>query len=240
MNVAIIGASSEIAFNLWKIITEKGNNCILTSSDPQKCSLYPEEVRSSIQQMDITSFENIERVIARWHQVNVLVYCPGIIGFKPLITITDDEIIRFFNINVFGFIRVVREAVRQKKISEGGSILAISSAGTRVPLMAACLYTASKGALESTVRALAVELAHLSIRVNAIAPSIILTEKVKQNREKAKNTPLEHTIEYQDKKHLLGVLTPEHVAYAIYNIFCTDNYPLTGQVILLDSGFSIT
>ena len=94
-------------------------------------------------------------------------------------------------------------------------------------------YTAAKGAIASMTRSMAVEYAPDKIRVNAIAPSVILTDRVKKLLEASPE------IETISKTHLLGLGEPIHVAELAVYLAGDESAITTGQVIPVDSGVTI-
>ena len=84
--------------------------------------------------------------------------------------------------NLGGVVNTCRAALRPMMKARAGSIVAVSSVAARSPGRGQSNYAASKGAVESFARALAVELAPRSIRVNAVAPGVIETEMTAEVR----------------------------------------------------------
>lgn len=238
-HLLIIGASSEISYNLYTLAKDKNYHITLTSSNPEKCDMYPQEIKSKIIKLNLESYEEVVKSLSISYPVDYLLFSPGLLKFKPLQAISDEDLIFYFNVNVFGFIRIVKMLVEKKLIKEGGSIVAISSVGADFPLNGALLYTASKSALNGAIRALAVELAPKKIKVNGVSPGIVLTSKVIEFQKKVLQTPLESTVTAQQKRHLLGMSTPSQIAQFIFNAFFENSANITGQVIAVDGGFSI-
>jgi 3-oxoacyl-[acyl-carrier protein] reductase len=106
---------------------------------------------------------------------NVLVNNAGVFKFEPFEAITEREFHREFDINVFGTILVTQEALRYFPRS-GGSIINISSIASENPVPNSCLYSATKGAIDTVTMALAKELGPRNIRVNTVAPGLVDTE----------------------------------------------------------------
>ena len=94
-------------------------------------------------------------------------------------------------------------------------------------------YTAAKGAIASMTRSMAAEYAPEKIRVNAIAPSVTLTDRVKKL---LKASPEIETI---SKTHLLGLGEPIHVAELAVYLAGDESAITTGQIIPVDSGVTV-
>jgi len=81
----------------------------------------------------------------------------GVYSFAPLENLTETEVHRQFDTNVFGLLFACREAARYFS-GEGGSIINIGTIGTKLNVPDSVIYTATKGAVDSITRVLANEL----------------------------------------------------------------------------------
>ncbi len=118
-------------------------------------------------------FTEAARVYGR---VDVLVNNAGVYDFQPVGNTTLELFRRHMELNVFGYLLAVKEAL--KVMPDGGSIVNMSSTVTLFGPDNASIYTATKGAIDGLTRALATELAWRRIRVNAIKPGVVETEGV--------------------------------------------------------------
>jgi 3-oxoacyl-[acyl-carrier protein] reductase len=118
----------------------------------------------------------IDAAIANYGRLDILVNNSGVYEFAPIEAITEEAFHRMFNINVLGALLTTQAAV--KHLSEGGSIINIGSAASRLTPAASAVYSGTKGALDAITGALARELAPRKIRVNSINPGMIETEGV--------------------------------------------------------------
>jgi 3-oxoacyl-[acyl-carrier protein] reductase len=116
----------------------------------------------------------IEAAIKNYGRLDILVNNSGVYEFAPLEAVTEENFHKTFNINVLGAILVTQAAVRH--MSNGGSIINIGSAVSRLTPPNSTVYTASKGALDAVTGVLSRELGPKKIRVNTINPGIIETE----------------------------------------------------------------
>ena len=106
---------------------------------------------------------------------SVLVNNAGIFEFGPIGEVTEAQFHRHFDINVFGTMLAVQEALKHFP-AQGGSIVNISSIASESPVPNSSLYAASKGAIDTLTLALAQELGPRNIRVNMVAPGYTDTE----------------------------------------------------------------
>jgi 3-oxoacyl-[acyl-carrier protein] reductase len=116
----------------------------------------------------------IDAAIKNYGHLDILVNNSGVYEFAPVESITEDQFHRLFNINVLGLLLTTQAAV--KHLKEGGSIINIGSAVSRLKPASSAVYTATKGAVDAITGVFAKEFAARKIRVNSINPGIVETE----------------------------------------------------------------
>ena len=127
--------------------------------------------------------ETCERMVAaavdRLGSVDILVNNAATFAVRPLIDAEAAEAARFFAVNAIGPLNGAR-AFAKWAIGHGrrGAIVNVSSIAAGRPVPGLSLYSASKAALESLTRSMAVEWAGKGLRVNAVAPGHVKTEGV--------------------------------------------------------------
>jgi len=132
-------------------------------------------------QADVSKRADVKRLFeetkARLGPPSILVNNAGVYKFGPLETVTEEEFHRHFDLNVLGTILATQEAVRAFD-GAGGSVINLSTMSSTNPVPNSVVYSASKGAIDTITRALALDLADRNIRVNAIAPGMTESEGV--------------------------------------------------------------
>jgi 3-oxoacyl-[acyl-carrier protein] reductase len=127
----------------------------------------------------VTSIEDMERIFnettKQFGKLDILVNNAGIYAFSPLEQITEADFNNQFGVNVLGTLLSTQQALKHFN-GNGGSVINISSVVSTGPVLHSTVYSATKGAVDTLTKALAIELAPKGIRVNAIAPGMTVTE----------------------------------------------------------------
>jgi len=180
-----------------------------------------------------TGLETLKELLANSDEtLSGLVHCAATGVHRPFVELTTRHWEWTFALNVRAFYELVQLLL--PRLARGSTILAISSEGAVRAIPSYTFVGASKGALESCARHLAVELAPRGIRVNSLSPGSVLTEAwdAFPNREER----LEETI----RRSPLGRLTtPEEVASAA-QFLCSDAAAaIIGHTLVVDGGKGI-
>lgn len=159
-------------------------------------------------------------------------HAAGIAPVLPLKALSSKVLHDVFDINFFSFMELTKYFIKPK-FSTGGSIVAISSVSALAGWQGLSAYGASKGALISAVKSLAVELAPRKYRVNTIAPSNIKTEML----EKMLAMLSDDEVAKVEAKQPLGFGKPEDVANAAAFLLSSASSFITGTVLVVDGGY---
>jgi len=163
-----------------------------------------------------------------------LAHCAGIHLVKPLKFMEPKDYQLIFESNI-GVAFNLSKAFCQKRIaSKPASIVFISSAAAIKGQAAIAAYAASKGALISLTRSLAIELAQDGIRVNCVVPGVVQTAMT----EKLFDKMTEQQIQTMTKMHPLGLGKAEDVAHAIAYLLSDASRWMTGTSLVIDGGYS--
>jgi NAD(P)-dependent dehydrogenase (short-subunit alcohol dehydrogenase family) len=118
--------------------------------------------------------------------------------------------------------------------SGGGSVINMSSNLALMGVAGRDCYTAAKGAIAALTRSMAVEFAPSGVRVNAIAPSATMTDRVRKLL--AGNPALDKLA----NAHLLGLIEATDIANMALFLASDESRVVTGQVYPVDSGVTIS
>jgi 3-oxoacyl-[acyl-carrier protein] reductase len=116
----------------------------------------------------------IKAAVQNFGRLDILVNNSGVYGFATIEEITAEQYRHMFDINVLGLLFTTQAAA--KHLGEGGSVINIASAITKVLPPASAVYSGTKGAVDAITGVLAKEFGPRKIRVNAILPGVVETE----------------------------------------------------------------
>lgn len=115
------------------------------------------------------------QVVAYFGQLNIVCSNSGVVSFGHIKDVTEEEYDRVMNINTRGQFFVAREAY--KHLSVGGRLIMMGSiTGQAKGVPKHTLYSGSKGAIETFIRCMAIDMGDKKITVNCIAPGGIKTD----------------------------------------------------------------
>jgi enoyl-[acyl-carrier protein] reductase III len=140
------------------------------------------------------------------------------------------------NVNARAFLFAAQRAVPLMEKRGGGHVVAISSPGGSRVMPDYIAVGASKAALESLTRYLAVELAPQNIIVNAVSPGLVLTDALKHFAVLSDPQVIERAVQNTPAGR---VVTPEDVAEVVAFLCSPGAFMIRGQVIVIDGGFTL-
>jgi NAD(P)-dependent dehydrogenase (short-subunit alcohol dehydrogenase family) len=144
-----------------------------------------------------------------------------------------EEFWRVIRLDLWGMFLGCRFGIPAIIASGGGSVINMSSTVALMGIPGRDCYTAAKGGVAAMTRSMAVEFAP-KVRVNAIAPSVTLTERVR--RLVAGNAALSKMAD----DHLLGLIEPEEIAAMALFLASDESAKVTGHIHPVDAGIIIS
>jgi NAD(P)-dependent dehydrogenase (short-subunit alcohol dehydrogenase family) len=174
--------------------------------------------------------------------IDVLVNNAGIYEPVSLVETPFDTWNRVMQVNLYGAIHCSREAGRlMVRQGRGGAIVNVSSIHGVRGVPDSTSYDVAKGGLNQLTRSLAVELAPHAIRVNADAPGFIDTAMAARDGQSEHETDdFKTTYVGRRKIPLARPAVPAEVATAVLFLASDDASYITGQILGVDGGLSIT
>lgn len=182
---------------------------------------------------DLNIDDEIERICKELPVLDGIIYCAGINEYIPFKFINRKKMSDIFNTNYFSQMLLSQKLFKSKKINKGASLVFVSSISSLLGVSATVLYASSKAAINASVRVMANELSSQKIRVNAICPGIVKTPMIVDNEI------LEESLIEQEKQYPLGLGTPQDVSGAIIFHLSDESRWLTGNIMVLDGGFTL-
>ena len=140
-----------------------------------------------------------------------------------------EEFWRTIGVDLFGTFLGCRFAIPHMERGGGGSIINTTSIRALIGTAGADAYSAAKGGVLTLTRSLAMQWHTAKIRVNAIGPGVVATERVR-----AMLKPDDQIV----KKSLMGVLEPDDIAYLALYLASDESRKITGAILPAESGAS--
>ena len=179
---------------------------------------------------DVADKAAVQQAFAAIADVDILVCNAGIMHFGLLSSMEETAWDRIFDVNVKGIYNCVNAAMPSFLRKHSGSILTVSSMWGQVGASCEAAYSATKGAVIALTKALAKELGPSGIRVNCVAPGVILTDM-------CANVDPEVLSAMAEEAPVGRNGTPEDVATAM--VYLADAAFITGQVLPVNGGLVI-
>lgn len=180
---------------------------------------------------DVASQEAVQQAFSQIPEVDILI-CNAGIAHNALMSMTEEAVWdRLFAVNVKGIYNCVNAAMPCFLKKQAGCVVTVSSMWGRVGASCEAAYSATKGAVIALTKALAKELGPSGIRVNCVAPGVILTDMC------AEVDP--QILEEMGQEACVGRNgRPEDVAKAM--VYLAEAEFVTGHVLSVDGGYAIS
>ncbi len=172
-----------------------------------------------------TAIDNIEG------KIDILINGAGIYFEQPLEKMAEEDYRRMTDVNIKGVMNLTAAAI--PKLAEGGTIINIASDAALHGNYGCPLYCASKGAVVSLTKALALDLAP-KVRVNCVCPGDVETPMLSAQLAAGGYTREDLLSEYPLKK----IASADDIAHVICAIASPENAFMTGSIIPVDGGLT--
>ena len=234
--IFITGASSGIGESISIETSKMGANVIINGRDKERLNNTFTQLSGNCNKQivaNLAEVDSIDFLADNLPNIDGIVLCAGMIKTLPAKNIVDSAILEIFQTNLFSSIQLIRRLLKQKKINKGGSIVLISSISTINAKAGNALYSATKGALNSYGKVLALELASQRIRVNSIQPGFI------KSRILDGGAITHEQMEENIKRYPLGVGKPSDIAFACIYLLSDAAEWVTGSIFTIDGGVTL-
>ena len=244
--VFVTGGASGIGRAVAERLTNEGSSVVVADSDVENGHETCESIASAggrviFQEIDVRDRSSIrsaaDNASSQLGGITGLVNCAGVVTMTSLADLTEEEWDLVIDVNLKGTWLVTQEVARDIATAGGGSVVNISTVEAEVVVSSAgyCQvhYNASKGGVKMLTKALAVELAKFSIRVNAVAPGPIATDFVS-----LEGITAPETLEALKGRLLIPRIgQPEDVASAVSFLLSDESSWITGVHLPIDGGW---
>ena len=237
----VTGGTSGIGRALSLGLAEAGADVVASARRKEQVDSTADEIEArgrktlSIQS-DVCDRASLESLAAATLQtfgkVDILINCAGIIRRTPTLTLAEEEWNSILNTNLTGTLRACQVFGKHMLERGYGRIINIASLNSFVALTEVTAYAASKAAIVSLTRSLAVEWSKKGVTVNAIAPGVFRTEL---NANLLDSTPRGQELLMRTPMGRFGK-TEELIGAAVFLASDGASF-VTGQTLPVDGGF---
>jgi len=237
----VVGGTSGIGRAIAHGFAEAGADVIPTSRRAEQVEAAAQEIeqlgrRSLRVTSDVSDRESLERVLSEavqaFGKVDILVNSAGRTKRAPTIDFPEADWNAILDTNLTGTLRACQVFGKQMLKQESGSIINIASLSTFVALYEVAAYSASKAAVGSLTKSLALEWSGRGVRVNAIAPGVFRTAL---NQKLLDETERGHEFRLRTPMKRFGNV--EELAGAAIFLASDAASFVTGEVLVVDGGF---
>lgn len=237
----VTGTTKGIGRQIAEIFAQEGGIVYSSARNDKSLELWAEEINATASgkiipvYFDMTDSDGIKKIVfmlKKEHgKLDVLVNNAGIVTNELLGMISLERMRKMFDVNVFGLMELSQlVAVKLMRPNKCGSIVNIASIVGVEGSKGQVAYSASKGAVISITKSMAKELASDNVRVNAVAPGMIATERLKVTIKE----------QYHDNIPKIGMGrlgTPEEIAKACVYFASDMSTYTTGQILTIGGGY---
>ena len=180
----------------------------------------------------------IESVGKKYGHINYLVNCAGIQTYGTAVETSEETWDKTFNVNVKSMYLTAKYAIPFMRIAKGGSIVNISSVQSLANQKGVVAYAASKGAINSLTRAIAIDHAAEQIRCNAILPASVDTPMLRASaRAFSTGKSEDEILKDWGSSHPIGRMASIHEIGELVGFLCSDKASfITGSSYVIDGG----
>ena len=236
-HILVTGASSGIGRGICIDCSKMGATVHLVARNEERLNETLSQMEGEGHQVHIVDLCNkdaLVELVDSLPQLNGVVLCAGIIKTMPVKNISEDALEEIFNVNIMADIRMVSRMLKKKKLNKGASVVFISSVSTFNVKVGNSLYSATKGAVNSFAKAMALEVAKQEMRVNCIQPGFVPSSILSSGAIEE-----DAFLKFYAERHPLGFGTPSDIANGCIYLLSDASRWVTGSIFTLDGGYTL-
>lgn len=236
-HILVTGASSGIGRGICIDTSKMGATVHLLARNEQRLNETLSLMEGGGHQLhvvDLCDKEAVVELVDSLPQLDGVVLCAGIIKTMPVKNISEDALEEIFNVNIMSDIRMLSRMLKKKRLGKGASVVFISSVSTFNVKVGNSLYSATKGAVNSFAKAMALEVAKQGMRVNCIQPGFVPSSILGSGAIEE-----DTFLKFYAERHPLGFGTPSDIANGCIYLLSDASRWVTGSIFTLDGGYTL-
>ncbi len=236
--ILVTGASSGIGKAISILLSQAGASLIITGRNKERLQetfnlLHKDSSHQHIA-ADLSSSEDIEKLVAGVSQIDGLVHSAGILKPFPIKFLTEKHFQEIHSVNYQSPVLLTASLLKSRKINDHASIVFISSVSSQYGYKGGALYTGTKAALDAFSRTLALEHAAQKIRSNTINAGMVKTKIFDQTIDIITSDMMDA----HGNSYPLGFGEPEDIAHAALFLLSPASRWITGTSLVMDGGLT--
>lgn len=236
-NILVTGASSGIGRGICIDTSKMGATVHLMARNEQRLAETLSQMEGEghqMHQVDLCDKDALTELVDSLPPLDGVVLCAGIIKTMPVKNISEDALEEIFNTNIMADIRMVSRMLKKKKLNKGASVIFISSVSTFNVKVGNSLYSATKGAVNSFAKAMALEVSKQNMRVNCIQPGFVPSSILSSGAIEE-----DAFLKFYAERHPLGFGTPTDIANTCIYLLSDAARWVTGSIFTIDGGYTL-
>jgi NAD(P)-dependent dehydrogenase (short-subunit alcohol dehydrogenase family) len=239
--ILVTGASSGIGRQCAIDCSKMGARVVLVARNVDRLKGTISEMEGAnhrYYEYDLNNIDGIKdlssTIVSENGKLDGIVHAAGIEITKPIKLLNGSDYEHLFRVNTVSGFELVRNLTSLKNFNKRGGVIFIASICAEIARGGVAAYSASKGAMVSAARVMAIELAKREIRVNCISPGTILTPLMKEFLSTLSDE--ERNARVGGFPLGLGQLTD--ISSTVIFLLSDASRWITGQNIIVDGGFT--
>ena len=239
--IIVTGASSGIGAQCAIDCSKMGAKVVLVARNEERLQQTLSQMEGEghvVKSFDLTDLDGVKSLVAsvvsEVGKIDGFIHAAGIEITKPVKLLAPEDYETVYRTNALAGFEFVRQLSSVKNTNNGASIVLISSISGVIGRGSVAAYAASKGAMISATRTMAIEMAKRKIRVNCVSPGTILTPMM----QSVLDSMDEETRAKRVDGFLLGLGETTDISNACIYLLSDAARWVTGQNLIVDGGYT--